>query len=236
MSEEQRWYYKYRKELLMAFAVLAVLILIIGLALSWFFGRLSASTVGRVKAPAEISILGPNETYMEQIDLSYDKSEVKDGIVTLERPFCVSSPSQQFDLFFAHTTNIDNLTIELYTAETVPEGTTGENILKGIDSKGDSYTWKLVSNIFDNSGYLNKQAVDDILANQTGEFHNMTFGTYDDSKVQDNAEPLYWHKVADAPYAKTAEEGIFIGNFVLKLSWVETAKETDIIYLIAKNR
>ena len=62
MPESQRSYDKYRKELLMGFALLAALILIIGLMLAWFFGRISASTVGRVKAPAEISIMGPNET------------------------------------------------------------------------------------------------------------------------------------------------------------------------------
>lgn len=242
MAEEQRWYYKYRKELLMAFAALAVLILIIGLALSWFFGRLSASTVGRVKAPAEISILGPNETYMEQIDLSYDKTEVKNGTVTLERPFCVSSPSNEFDLYLAHTTNIEGFTIELHKAEAVASSSTGDNILKGIDSNGVSYTWSVGENIFitdkasdiSKDGYLNKQDIEnDILADRS--LHEMTFGTYGSEKVQDNAEPLYWHYKAKAPI-HNANEGTYTGNFVLKLSWQEKFKETDIIYLIAKSR
>lgn len=234
MSESQRWYDKYRKELLMGFALLAALILIIGLMFAWFFGRISASTVGRVKAPAEISIMGPNETYMEQIDLSYDKTEVKDGNVTLLRPFCVSSPSKEFDLYLAHTTNIDGLKIELYTATSVQEGTTGENVINGIDSNGVSYTWKLESNVFNDSGYLNKQnTTSDILA--TRKLHEMTFGSYGSDNVQVNAEPLYWHCEATAP-DRANEDSPYVGNFVLKLSWEEKLKETDIIYLIAKSK
>lgn len=234
MADNLRWYEKYRKELLMGFAILAALILIIGLILAWFFGRLSASTVGRVKAPAEISILGPNETYMEQIDLSYDKSEVKEGTVTLERPFCVSSPSQKFDLYLAHTTNIGGLIIELCPAKAVDNGTTGSDVISGIDSDGNPYTWKYGTNIFDDSGYLNKLSdTDDILA--TSKLHEMTFGSYPSDYVQDNAEPLYWHCVADAP-DRADENSPYVSNFVLKLSWEEKLKETDIIYLIAKNR
>ncbi|MDD6096020.1 MAG: hypothetical protein PUC20_00805, partial [Firmicutes bacterium] len=234
MEANQKWYERYRKELLMGFAILAALILIIGLMLAWFFGRLSASTVGRVKAPAEISIMGPNETYMEQIDLSYDKTEVKDGIVTLLRPFCVSSPSEVFDLYLAHTTNIDGLKIELYTATAVPKGTTGENVINGIDSNGVSYTWQWESNVFNDSGYLNKDNdTKDILA--TRELHEMTFGAYGDDKVQINAEPLYWHCEATAP-DRAKEDSPYVGNFVLMLSWEEKFKETDIIYLIAKSK
>lgn len=236
MEANQKWYERYRKELLMGFAILAALILIIGLMLAWFFGRLSASTVGRVKAPAEISIMGPNETYMEQIDLSYDKTEVKKGIVTLLRPFCVSSPSEVFDLYLAHTTNIDGLIIELYTATSVQEGTTGENVIYGIDSNGVSYTWELGSNVFNDSGYLNKQNIpSDILAIKGGDLHDMTFGAYGSDKVQDNAEPLYWHCEATAPDRANADSP-YVGNFVLKLSWEEKLKETDIIYLIAKSK
>lgn len=231
MEANQKWYERYRKELLMGFAILAALILIIGLMLAWFFGRLSASTVGRVKAPAEISIMGPNETYMEQIDLSYDKSEVKDGTVTLLRPFCVSSPSKEFDLYLAHTTNIEGLTIELYTASKVGSETTGPDIINGIDSNGVSYTWELGSNIFNDSGYLNKQ---NNIA--TRDLHKMTFGDYGTDKVQDNAEPLYWHCEATALADSANEDSLYVGNFVLKLSWKEKLKETDIIYLIAKSK
>lgn len=232
MAEQLRWYEKYKNELLMGFAAFALLILIIGLALAWFFGGLSASTVGRVKAPAEISILGPNETYMEQIDLSYDKSEVKDGVVTLERPFCVSSPSEKFDLFLAHTTNIDDLDIKLYEAAERLQDASGDNIIKGIDSKGKPYTWEKISNMFSDDGYLNKKQVEDKLAEESGEYHSATFGEY--SKVQENSEPLYWYREITAP--KQNSEGNYVGNYVLVLSWTERVKETDIIYLIAKNK
>ena len=63
----------------------------------------------------------------------------------------------------------------------------------------------------------------------------MTFGAYGVDKVQDNAEPLYWHCEANAPY-DGSEEGTHVGNYILKLSWEEKFKETDIIYLIAKSK
>lgn len=234
MPENQRWYDKYRKELLMGFAVISALALIIGLMLAWFFGRISASTVGRVKAPSEISILGPNGTYMEQIDLSYDKSQIdKNNKITITRPFCVSSPGDTFDLYIAHTTNIADLTIKLHMAKSVEDDATGENIIKGIDSEGKPYAWELDSDIFGTGIYLNKNDKNDKIAKSDGQYHDMTFGVY--NNVQQNAEPLYWYKEIGKIESQD-QERMYTCNFVLELTWTEYNKETDIIYLIAKSK
>lgn len=229
MENNQKWYEKYRKQLLMGFAALATLVLIIGLMLAWFFGNMTASTVGKIKAPAEISILGPNETYMEQIDLSYDKSEVKDGTVTLKRPFCVRSPSSTFELYIAHTTNIGDLQIKLYEAE-VLESRTGADV-NGIDSEGRPYYWKKNGeSLFTKDKYLNLDNQDSSDTLATNQLHDQVFGTYDN--VQDNAEPLYWFSTMTG---NQKDDETYLANYILELSWTEVEKETDIIYLIARN-
>lgn len=80
----------------------------------------AANPGGKIKEPAELKVLGPNATAAEQIDLSYNPEygDTKTGnTVTLERPFCVQTGGDGFELQLANTTNIKGLTIELYKAE-----------------------------------------------------------------------------------------------------------------------
>lgn len=64
-----------------------------------------------------------------------------------------------------------------------------------------------------------------------------TFKDY--QNVQRNARPLYRYKVfnKDELNAKTLDgsTGNDTLNFIIKLSWDESTKETDVIYLIARN-
>ena len=64
-----------------------------------------------------------------------------------------------------------------------------------------------------------------------------TFKDY--QSVQRNARPLYRYKEFGKSElnAKTLDgsSGNDTLNFIIKLSWDESAKETDVIYLIARN-
>ena len=64
-----------------------------------------------------------------------------------------------------------------------------------------------------------------------------TFKDY--QNVQRNARPLYRYKVfnKDELNAKTLDgsTGNDTLNFIIKLSWDESTKEADVIYLIARN-
>ena len=241
MNDEQSLYEHRKKELLAGLVVFAALTLIIGLMLAWFFGQQSASTVGVIKEPAAIAIYGPNQTYMSQLDLSYDKEEVSDkGVVTIRRPFCITSPSQYIALYVAHTTNIKDLKITMYEATDVTNdgNTTGD--IEGIDSRGQTYKWKLSASPwkFGNRApdpydgeYINKG--EGYVANK--ELHNKIFSS--DDVVQVNAEPLYWKPGKD-PIKLSDKKDIedrFIGNYLLEFTWTESEKETDIVYLIAKS-
>ena len=241
MNDEQSLHEHRKKELLAGLVAFAALTLIIGLMLAWFFGQQSASTVGVIKEPAAIAIYGPNQTYMSQLDLSYDKEEVSDkGVVTIRRPFCITSPSQDIVLYVAHTTNIKDLMITMYEATDVTNDGNATGDIEGIDSRGQIYKWKLSANPwkFGNRApdpydgqYINKG--EGYEADK--ELHNKIFSS--DDVVQDNAEPLYWKpgkdpiKLSD----KKDKEERFIGNYLIEFTWTESEKETDIVYLIVKS-
>ena len=126
LGDARNWIEDHRAQTLAVLVLLAAIVLIIGLSLSWFVGSKSLSTVGKIQTPAQLKVLGPNQTSIEPIEISYDESrgDVTDdnGNVTIRRAFCVQSdndenPSaggQEFELQVANTTNIAGLTINVY--------------------------------------------------------------------------------------------------------------------------
>lgn len=234
------WASSHRRESLAIIGLAAVLLVVLGFTLGWFVDANRGSTVGKIKAPAELKVLGPNATATEQIDLSYNPEygDTKTGnTVTLKRPFCVQTGGDGFELQLANTTNINGLTIELYKAENTPALQTPDaNGAAG----GKSYSWKATGEDL-LKGFTSINEADDGLAIETDvtttDSSDQTFERYD--KIQRNARPLYRYKEFDKSElnAKTLDgsTGNDTLNFIIKLSWDESAKETDVIYLIARN-
>lgn len=223
------WVSGHRRESLAIMGLLAVLLVLLGLTFGWFVDANRGSTVGKIKEPAELKVLGPNATAAEQIDLSYNPEygDTKTGnTVTLMRPFCVQTGGDGFELQLANTTNITGLTIELYKAENLGPGDTPD--VSGT-AGGKSYSWKM-------SGTDLLKSFTPIKDPGEGA-SDPTFKDY--QNVQRNARPLYRYKVFDKGElnAKTLANstGNDTLNFIIKLSWDESAKETDVIYLIARN-
>ena len=78
MESIRDWATGHRRQLMVIFVLLAVVVLLIGLGLSWFVHNKSLSTVGMLQTPSDIKLMGPNATEMTQIDLSYDpETDVK---------------------------------------------------------------------------------------------------------------------------------------------------------------
>ena len=137
------WVSGHRRESLAIMGLLAVLLVLLGLTLGWFVDANRGSTVGKIKEPAELKVLGPNATATEQIDLSYNPEygDTKTGnTVTLKRAFCVQTGGDVFELQLANTTNITGLTIELYKAEDTGPGDAPD--VRGI-AGGKPYSWKM---------------------------------------------------------------------------------------------
>ena len=224
------WVSDHRRESLAIMGLVAVLLVLLGLTLGWFVDANRGSTVGKIKEPAELKVLGPNATAAEQIDLSYNPEygDTKTGnTVTLKRPFCVQTGGDGFELQLANTTNIEGLTIELYKAENPGPGDTSD--VSGT-AGGKPYSWKMSeTDLLKDFKLIKTEPVPGA--------NDPTFKDY--QKVQRNARPLYRFKVfnKDELNAKTLDgsTGNDTLNFIIKLSWDESAKETDVIYVIARN-
>lgn len=197
-----------RRRLAAALAVLCVAVLYVGITYTWFVGNQSASTVAKIAKPSNLQILGPNSSAIEQLDLSYDASNVDGEKVTVRRGFCVESGGEAFELQVANTTNISGLSVKVYRVNV-----NGSNRDLVVDSsttwsKGDEVTF---TDISDDTG-------------------SQTFDSY--TKVQANAIPQYrYHGFEEDDF----KEGETFINFIIEVTWTESVKETDMVYLIAKN-
>ena len=230
METKFEWVRNHRRELMAGFAVLAVIVLIIGLCLSWFVYNKELSTVGSVRKPATLKILGPNKTAMEQIDLSYAKDEVKDGQVDLKRGFCVKSNGDPFELQLANTTNIEGLKITLYRVR-VQNSAPADGIKVGND------TWWAKNpgtDILSTFTPINEQGTSGVAFAPSGN-NDPTFEN--NKNVQINAAPIYRYKVFNEGNLDKDSDGNpgNYTNFIIEFQWEERLKETDEVYLIAKD-
>lgn len=224
-------------------AVVAIAALITGVTMAWFTNRYRLASIGKIHPLTAISILAPGDTVIQSIDLSYDKSEVKsNGMVVLMRPFLIRSESEKFDLCIAHTTNTSGLKIQLYEAN--DEGTEGNADLAGITEKGTPYYWNKKEpgrDLFKEGSYLNLDTGSGkVIADKEHDAHKKTFpyiGSGSEQNfygnVQKYAEPLYWVKMNNQGVQRDGGAEYYT-NYILEISWNETDKETDILYIIAQ--
>lgn len=197
LDDAHKWIESHRAQALAVLVLLAAIVLIVGLSLSWFVGSKSLSTVGKIQTPAQLKVLGPNQTSVEPIEISYDESrgDVKNsnGTVTVRRAFCVQSDNdddpgagQAFELQVANTTNITGLTINVYRVK-VNDPSAPRGDVVGLDGLNRTYSWSKKGtpiaftfiNSADGTGALAKEL----------EANDPTYGTY--KSVQKNARPLY---------------------------------------------
>lgn len=238
MDSIRDWANDHRRQLTATFVVLALVVLLIGLGLSWFVHNKSLSTVGMLQTPSDIKLMGPNATEMTQIDLSYDpetdvKSENGKRVVHLTRPFCVKTDQKDtsYNLLLARTTNISGLEIHLYKARGVSSGSTEDATadVRGVTGINGHYAWnKNGDDLIPNGHYINKLS-GSMLADT--DHDSQTFDrTLGESQLQRNASPVYWK--ADGSFLSGTNG---IDNYIIELSWPEDQSETDIIYLIANS-
>lgn len=219
-----------RKRILTAFVLIALMSLTMGISYSWLVNKTRLASVAKIHPSTLISIQGPNESILQSIDLSYDKDDVDgDGIVRIKRPLVIKSESKKYDLCISHTSNINGLDIKLY--EALDNGTEGNAYIAGINSNGVAYFWNLKDgvNLFTEDGYINLESSSEGKAVANNNAHTQTYVNYDN--VQKNAEPLYWVK---KNIQSAGTEAPYYTNYVLEISWDETDKETDILYVIAR--
>lgn len=232
------WTYEHRRPLMCAFAALAVIVLLIGLSLTWFVQNKALSTIGKVEGPIMLKIKGPNQTAMEQMDLTYDADKdtiSDDGTIARRRAFCVESQGKDFELQIANTTNITGLTINVYRATDVTS-TPGESPdVVGRDGLTQYYAWKKSDGPIEFQT-INEEGTTGIATSEKSadNYDASTFGEY--GNVQKNARPLYrWKRIDKSELDDTSATGAT--KYIIECTWPKAAntKETDVIYIIARN-
>lgn len=253
LGDARNWIENHRAQALAVLVLLAAIVLIIGLSLSWFVGSKSLSTVGKIQTPAQLKIMGPNQTSIEPIEISYDESrgdeKKDDGTATVRRAFCVQSNNddpaaggQAFELQVANTTNITGLTINVYRV-TVNDPSNTSGTVVGLDGLNQPYSWSKKGAPIE-FHFISSADGTSALAKEL-EANDPTYGSY--AKVQKNARPLYrYQKFAgsglDGWNGNTANAAT---NFIIECTWnpgvvtvngktVSNVKETDMVYLIAR--
>ena len=219
MTSAKDWIYEHRGPILAALAVIAVVLIIAALTLSWFLTNNSLSTVAKVDSPAELKITVPGESAATQLDLTNDADydRVDDGRVYRRRAFSVDSGGKEFELQVANTTNITGLSVKIYRATVNDPSAFG-------DVAGNGYSWSKGDEV---TGFAN---IDSDAAKP------QTFGTYDN--IQANALPNYrWKRFEEVDLDKNGSEAASATNFIIECSWPQEGnyKETDVAYLIAKS-
>lgn len=256
LGDARNWIENHRAQALAVLILLAAIALIIGLSLSWFVGSKSLSTVGKIQTPAQLKIMGPNQTSIEPIEISYDESrgDVKNsnGTVTVRRAFCVRSDNgdpaaggQAFELQVANTTNITGLTINVYHV-TVNESSATKGDVVGLDGLNRTYSWSKKSSTSIKFAFINSADGTSTLAKEL-EANDPTYGSY--VNVQKNARPLYrYHEFTKSQldgYSDKNKRANAATNFIIECTWnpgvvtvngktVSNVKETDMVYLIAR--
>lgn len=256
LGDARNWIENHRAQTLAVLVLLAAIIFIIGLTMTWFVSSKSLSTAGKIQTPAQLKIMGPNQTSIEPIEISYDESrgdeKKDDGTVTVRRAFCVRSDNgdpaaggQAFELQVANTTNITGLTINVYHV-TVNESSATKGDVVGLDGLNRTYSWSKKSSTPIKFAFINSADGTSTLAKEL-EANDPTYGSY--VNVQKNARPLYrYHEFTKSQldgYSDKNKRANAATNFIIECTWnpgvvtvngktVSNVKETDMVYLIAR--
>lgn len=219
MTSAKDWIYEHRGPILAVLAVIAVVLIIAALTLSWFLTNNSLSTVAKVDSPAKLKITVPGESAATQLDLTSDADYDKvaaDGRVYRSRAFSVDSDGKAFELQVANTTNINGLSVKVYRATVNSPSASG-------DVTGNGYSWSKGAEVTDFTPISADAA------------KPQTFGVY--GNIQTNALPNYcWKRFEIDDLDKNGSEAASATNFIIECSWPKDTnyKETDVAYLIAK--
>ena len=209
-----------------------------GLTYAWFRQSYSLSTVAKIKASIRLDLAAGNgedasRFQIGTVDTTGEVVTSKDYVIAVKK----DKPTN-YILQIGHTTNIP-FTYTLYKAT---EDNSGTVIYVGADNITHKYK---KSDTEINGKYLNKISDDKILANSTGTYHKQTYESY--SKIQENAEPLYW-KSNDTTLGTGTD---LVDYYILTVSWAKIPaeqtkdetnekykyiediedKETDIVYI-----
>ena len=227
-------------------ALILAVALLIGVTLSWFFNKRELDSLTWIKTPIRLDIGSGNNHDIAYLDLGSIDADTPNR--TIERVFCVyGEPVDIYSLQLAYTTNIP-FYYDIYRASYDPDN--GNVSFTYADENGnhtEKFSYDPNSTPVIQAKPLNTMNETEIAAHQS---HALSYG--DDngknpvkaSKVQSNAEPLYWlasenglnvMKPQNVQTNNTTQSTYFCDYYVIKIHWDEGTvindKETDMVYL-----
>lgn len=232
----------------------AAVLLALALSLSsvaWFYLGRRAAAVVELSDPTAIFINAGNREDIRYLDLG--GIDLESGATSRDYVFCVRGDFvDHYKLQLAYTTN-NQFRFEIYAA-------TAKDDVAEVPANPESL---VIYNTHDHNGavngtayyyapsgatplagdFLNKATGSEILAKNADVYHDMTYdATYnaydDDTAVYGNrnkyAIPLYWQTTNSV----STDGHEFCDYYILRVLWnsnAENNKETDILYIAAKN-
>ena len=223
-----------------AIALAGIVIACLG-SYAWFYNRRIVYTFAHVAQPSTLAIKGPNETTIEQIDLS--TVDLQDASQKASFVFCVAgSGINNYKLELAYTTNVPFTYTVRRTTQSTEKPAAGTETLTYTDGTNAIYYYavnesdKLTGGTYINLNTADNTAIQD--STNTADRHQSAYGEYPRDNVQIYAEPVYCLYNDLAVQNHTANG--FVDYYILELTWsseVSTTyqKETDLVYLLAAN-
>lgn len=246
MDNEKK--YKSTKKLYVAsvLSVILAALAFIAVTLSWFYNKREIDSLTWIKTPIRLDIGSGNNHSITYLDMGAIDTESE--IPYKDYVFCVyGEPVDIYSLQLAYTTNIA-FSYDVYRAELGGAGTSvtftyTENGVEYVENFSYDTNKKVIS-----GKPLSELTEAEISVHQN---HELSYG--DDnglnptakSKVQSNAEPLYWLASENGvsvmnpvnKIVKETGESYFCDYYVIHISWekgtVINDKETDLVYLTA---
>ncbi len=244
---------KIKKKTMLLLTLAATGLILVGVIVyAWFFYKRQLDTLTWIKTPIRLEIGSGNNHDMAYLDMGSIDADTPEHSMTYV--FCVyGEPIDMYSLQLAYTTNIP-FYYEVYRAQlSTSEQTTSGNIVKVpftyTDDSGEhteNFTYDSSSTPVISAKPLNKMDEAETKKHQS---HDLSYGdengqnAINSSKVQKNAEPLYWlanennlDVLNPINKGKNAFGGdCFCDYFVLRVYWDENTvsndKETDMVYL-----
>lgn len=246
---------KIKKKTVLLFTLAATGLILVGVIVyAWFFYKRQLDTLTWIKTPIRLEIGSGNNHDIAYLDMGSIDADTQDH--SMNYVFCVyGEPIDMYSLQLAYTTNIP-FYYEVYRAQlSTSEQTTSGNIVNVPFTYTDNSGEHTENFTYDNSKSpvisakpLSKMDEAEITKHQS---HNLSYGdengqnAVNSSKVQKNAEPLYWLAsennldMLNPPIENRGTNAFggdcFCDYFVLHVSWepntVSNDKETDMVYL-----
>lgn len=244
---------KIKKKTVLLFTLAATGLILVGVIVyAWFFYKRQLDTLTWIKTPIRLEIGSGNNHDIAYLDMGSIDADTRGH--SMNYVFCVyGEPIDMYSLQLAYTTNIP-FYYEVYRAKlSTSSQTTSDNIVTVpftyTDNSGEhteNFTYDKSSTPVISAMPLSKMDEAEIKKHQS---HNLSYGdengqnAVDSSKVQKNAEPLYWlasENNLDMLNPKNKGKNAFGGDcfcdyFVLRVYWDENTvsndKETDMVYL-----